>query len=374
MRAIGHILLDSIRFLRSSSLFWIALGLSALTSIILFGLIDFQPDGWRVLWFSTNESDTLVEGSEAARGLVSWLFGGALMWWWLTWIAILVALISTASVMPEFLSSGAIDLMLARPMSRAKLFLTKFTGSLLFMFAQALLAVSVGYILCGLRFGMWFHEAWLAVPLVAIQFLYLYAVMTLAAMITRSTLASLLITLLFWGAVSVVQFASNQFDAFTAQTETQMERVQNRADTLRAAAAAEARDLSTSEANRVEMWDEEAADQRSTLETFEPWARRVALIELVVPKTGDIQKIIAERMNAPTFGELLFILQGGSSEMFAQMSGVQDPQLAEDMQVTSIAGERAARSVNAAASLGSSLAFTGLVLGLATLLFARRDF
>jgi len=374
MRQVGLILLDSVRFLRSSSLFWIALGLSALTSILLFGLIDFEPEGWRVLWFSTNESEILFEGSEAARSFVSWLFGGALMWWWLTWIAILVALISTASVMPEFLSSGAIDLVLARPMSRAKLFLVKFTGSLLFMIAQATLAVALGYVLCGLRFGLWFHNAWLAVPLVAIQFFYLYAVMTLAAMITRSTLASLLIALLFWGSVSVVQFASNQLDSIVAQTQAQADRAADRAERMRSRAAEEGRDLTPSEASRVEMWDDEADDHRSTLESIRPWERRIALIELTVPKTGDIQKIIADRMHAPTFGELVFILQGGSSEMFAQMSGMQDPEMAADIQASSIAGERAARSVNAASSLGSSLAFTGLVVAFATILFARRDF
>ena len=91
------ILVDSLREIRSRSLFWIALAISALVAVLLFGLIGFDEKGWSILWFDTNESDILYAGSDGARDLMSWLFGGAFVWWWLSWGAIILALISTSS-------------------------------------------------------------------------------------------------------------------------------------------------------------------------------------------------------------------------------------------------------------------------------------
>ena len=196
------ILNDSLRELRSRSLFWIALIISVFVSVVLFGLIGFNDKGWYLLWLDTNPSETVRAGSQGMRDLLGWLFGGALLWWWLTWGAIVIALIVNASTVPEFVSSGSIDMVLAKPIGRVRLFLVKVLGALLFTLLQVTACVLVAYLLVGLRFGIWFHDAWLAVPLVTLQFLYLFAVMALVGLVTRSTLASLLAALIFWGVVS----------------------------------------------------------------------------------------------------------------------------------------------------------------------------
>lgn len=368
------IMIDSLRHLRSSSLFWITLALSLLSALLLFGLVNFDENGWSLLWFATNESDILKDGSPAAESLVSWLFGGAMMWWWLTWIAIVIALLSTASIMPEFMSSGAIDVTLAKPISRVKLFLTKFAGSMLFMLVQVLIAVGVGYILCGVRFGYWFHAAWLAVPLVVLQFLYLYAIMTLFAMITRSTLASLLGVLVVWGLLSVVQFASNQMDAAHVESQTRIALTEKRIADLEQAAASEDRELTSSEESRIRRWRDDLSPYETSLRFTSQWKTPVNALELLIPKTGDIQKIIADQMDAPTFAELVFILQGGDPEMLAAMMEMQDEQAVRDMQEAGIEGERAARSVNVPVSIATSLGFTAMVMALSTWIFIRRDF
>ena len=186
------ILLDSLRELRSRSLFWVALSVSILVSVMLFGLIGFDDKGWKVLWFATNENPLLREGSAGQQDLLKWLFGGALLWWWLTLGAIVLALITTANTIPEFVSSGSIDLTLSKPIGRMRLYSIKLISAMLFMILQVTICVALAYFLAGLRFGYWFHEAWLALPLVTLQFLYLFAVMSFVGLMTRSALASLL--------------------------------------------------------------------------------------------------------------------------------------------------------------------------------------
>lgn len=373
MRQAAAILVDSVRELRSRSLFWIALAISVLVSLMLFGMISFNDQGWRILWFATNESQVLREGTPAKRDLLSWLFGGALLWWWLTWGAIVLALITTANTIPEFVSGGAIDLVLSKPIGRARLYATKLLSAMLFMILQVAVCVTIAYLLAGLRFGIWFHAAWLALPLVTLQFLYLFAVMSLAGLVTRSALASLLTALLFWGVVSIVQFAANQLEKVQVEAQHSISQAEERIESIRARAREAGRDLTALEQSRIEGIENRVQPMRTILKNVEPWQGPVQRFELAVPKTADIQKIIAEEVKAPTFSELMMRLQGLDPEMMAKFANMEVEEF-RDAQRAGIAGERAMRQVNPWKSIGSSLVFTGLVLALSLWIFARRDF
>lgn len=368
------ILLDSLRELRSRSLFWIALAISVLVSLALFGLIGFDEKGWHVLWFATNESALLREGTTGQRDLLKWLFGGALLWWWLTLGAIVLALITTANTIPEFVSSGSIDLTLSKPIGRVRLYVVKILSALLFMVLQVTICVSIAYLLAGLRFGYWFHEAWLAVPLVTLQFLYLFGVMSFVGLMTRSPLASLLAVFIFWGAVSVTQFAANQLEKITVESQHTVQNLEKRRTEIRNRAVTENREPYPAERTRISDLEQQAIFARNTAATILPWKTPIERIELIVPKTADIQKIIAETMEAPTVADLMLRLQGFDPDQMAAMAGMMDGQQFRDAQEAGAAGERAARSVNAPVSIGSSMILTTLLLGLSLWVFARRDF
>jgi ABC-type transport system involved in multi-copper enzyme maturation permease subunit len=368
------ILLDSLRELRSRSLFWATLGVSVMVSVALFGAIGFDEKGWHILWMSTTESPVLRAGTPGARDLMSWLFGGVLLWWWLTWGAVLMALIATSSTIPEFLASGSIDVVLAKPIGRAKIYLVKVLGALLFMLMQVTASVLIAYLLLGLRFDMWFHGAWLAVPLVLLQFLYLFTVMAFVGLVTRSTLASLLAVLIFWGTVSLVQFVSNQMNRTVAEMTANVARSDKRIADIRAQAVAQGRELNTFEKDRIDSTESQSQMFRGVLDSLAPWKGPVNTLELTVPKTGDIQKIVANRVDAPTFNELLFRLQGMDPDKLSKMAGMNDRDSAEDMQQAGIAGSRAVRDVEPLQSIGTSLAFTLLVLGWSLWIFVRRDY
>jgi ABC-type transport system involved in multi-copper enzyme maturation permease subunit len=373
MQAIA-VLHDSLRYLRSQSLFWIALALSAVVAIALFGLLDFTPTGWRVLWLAEKESEILREGTYGSRMLLSWLFGGAFVFWWLSWGAIIVALISTASIMPDFAASGSIDLTVSKPIGRAKLFLLKVTGSTLFMLLQVTVGVVLAYLLMGFRFGMWFHGALWAIPLLVLQFLYLYAVLALAGLVTRSTLASLIIALVFWFIIFLVQFSASQVDKQMGQSTALVERAEIRMAEIRDRAYAENRELRESEERQLQKIAHQADMHRSAVETIRPWQSRTSMMRLFVPKTGDVQRIVANLVEAPTFTELMLALQGFDEEAVSMVAGLEDPMAFRDMQVGAAAGERAMREVSTTTSIATSLLFTAAVLGLSTLIFRRRDF
>jgi hypothetical protein len=304
---------------------------------------------------------------------MAWVFSGVFVWWWLSWGAIILALISTASIMPDFVVGGAVETTVSKPISRLKLFSLKVCGALLFVFLQVTISVVLAYLLMGLRFGLWYHEALWAIPLLTILFLYLYSVAALVGILTKSPLASLLSVLLFWGFVSLVQFSSNQLDSQLAQTQRLVERIETRIEAVQAEAAAEDRQLTPLEQSRINAWERQAAPNRSTLATLAPWQDPIRTMEACVPKTADIQKIIANRIDAPTFNQLVATLGGFEMESMAA-AGIQDRDFAEDMRETGIAGSKAARRVNTFGSLGSSLAFTAIVLAVGAFIFWRRDF
>jgi hypothetical protein len=101
---------------------------------------------------------------------------------------------------------------------------------------------------------------------------------------------------------------------------------------------------------------------------FRPFQRPLNTAERTVPKTGDIQKIIADVTGAPTLNSML---KGFAREMRpAQL----DEEQWDEALAAGRAGERAIRRVNRVESLGTSLAFSAATLAIAGVLFLRRDF
>jgi len=365
------ILVDSVRELRSRSLFWISLILSAVVSLALFAVLSFNEDGWRLLWFRTNESAMLCEGSPEARRLVMLMFS-LFVYWWLSWGAIILAIVSTSSILPGFMAGGAIEITLAKPMRRIWLFLFKVAGALLFAFAQTLLAVVIAYLLLGFKENIWVHAMWWTIPLIVIQFMYLYSIAALVAAVSRSTLASLLLTLLCWGLFSLIQFVSNQLDKSAAQSEWLIQLYDQQIQEIRSAAETQHRALTISESSRIASMQAQRDEIAEPIKFIDPYRKPVNIVELCIPKTGDIQRVIADITGAPTLSEALM----GSGAFDSE--GIRPVEFSEqdwtNVQQASLAGDRAVREVNRLQSLGTSLAFSFVVLGAAVFIFQRRDF
>ena len=125
MTEIYTILLDSYRLLKARVLFWITLGISGLVGLLYLS-IGFSDEG-TFLFFGlvTIESEMVRKGSEMAELIYLGIYVKFIVGLWITWIAIILGLISTASIFPDFMSEGSIELSLSKPVSRLKIFLTK---------------------------------------------------------------------------------------------------------------------------------------------------------------------------------------------------------------------------------------------------------
>ncbi len=231
MRQTFTIFLDAYRELNSRKLFWLVLALS----IAVVAAIAIPSNNERGIGAFGLTADIPFLSTKAVTpaGFYKFLFSWFGINLWLAWGATILALISTAGMIPEMVSGGAVELVLSKPISRARLFLTKYAAGLMFVALQAAV-FSIGAILViGLRGGVWDARPLMAIPLMVLFFSYLFSVCALVGMLTRSTLLALLATILVWLAswlaASVEEFMLDQ----RLRQEQQVERIDGQINTLK---------------------------------------------------------------------------------------------------------------------------------------------
>jgi hypothetical protein len=142
---------------------------------------------------------------EAARELQArlgcWVVGAAGM---------LLALVWTAGLLPAFLQPAALAVLLAKPLPRWVLLAGRCLGVLAFVAVQALVFLVPTWLALALRTGVWGPPPLLCLPLLLLHFATFFAFAAMLAVATRSTVASVLGTVVFWllcGAVNVARHA-----------------------------------------------------------------------------------------------------------------------------------------------------------------------
>ncbi len=111
---------------------------------------------------------------------------------------LLVSVIITAGFIPNLLRKGTVDLYISKPIGRVELLLYKYVGGLIFVLLLTTAMVGGIWLTVGLRTGLWAPHFLALIPLLTFYFAILYAVSTLAAVLTRSTLVAILATLFAW--------------------------------------------------------------------------------------------------------------------------------------------------------------------------------
>jgi hypothetical protein len=205
--AIFALILDAYRDLNAKRLFWISLVVSLVLVLMFAGVAPVQGGlsifGWHApleFGFGLNNSASFYKFMFVHLGIELWI----------CWAAMIMAVASTAGMFPDFLASGAVELYLARPISRLRLFLVKYFCGLLFFGLQVGVFTTASFFAIGLRGGVWEPGLFLAIPLSVLLFSYLFGVCALAGVLTRSTVAAILITLAFWLIMGSMQFGERQ--------------------------------------------------------------------------------------------------------------------------------------------------------------------
>jgi ABC-type transport system involved in multi-copper enzyme maturation permease subunit len=242
---------DAYRELNAKRMFWIVLVLSGLV-VLGFALVGVSNDH---LTLAGKELGLPIMLAPADFYRV--LFVGLGIGYWLTFFATILAIISTASIFPDFVSGGSVDLYLSKPISRLRLFVTKYVAGLLFVALQVLVFSVASFLVLGVRGGTWEPRVLLAVPIVVCFFSYLYCVSVLVGVTTRSTIAAILLTVLAWGFMFLLSSAEVGLLYFQKQVAQE---ARSSVNTLKLVNGQIAYDEKQSPENRM------SADQRRSLQ------------------------------------------------------------------------------------------------------------
>lgn len=195
--------------LRSSKLLVISLWLSVLLAIC-YASISLTDQGVSVFFgYYEMKIPMIKKGSAEGEAFYIMLFTDVLARYWLGFFSMILAVISTCSIFPQFLQAGTIELSLSKPISRLRLFFLKYLGGLLFVFIQNLLFVGIIFIAVGVRLGEWNVSLFWAVPVIVFSFSLLFCVSALLGIYTKSSIYALLGTFVFWGTCIISQWAED---------------------------------------------------------------------------------------------------------------------------------------------------------------------
>jgi hypothetical protein len=155
-------------------------------------------------WPVTESPLSRAEATPVIKGIVA-----AIMNFFVGTLGVLAAILVTAPIIPHTFEAGAIDLLLSKPISRSLLFLTKFAGGCAFILLNAAYFIVGLWLIAGLRLDLWSGRLLLCIPVFLFLFAIYYAVSSLAGVLWRNPVVSIVVTILFWAACFVVGTTKN---------------------------------------------------------------------------------------------------------------------------------------------------------------------
>jgi ABC-type transport system involved in multi-copper enzyme maturation permease subunit len=345
------ILVDTWRLLCARRLFWITLVLTALIGV-MYASVGFHENGFSVLFRISFNNVGLRRGTPEAEAFYLRMFY-MIVYWWTTFFGVILALVSGASIFPEFMASGSIDSVLSKPISRAGLFFSKYLSGLIFAGAQVALLAVIVYAAIKWRLGFWHHAVFWSVPFGLLLYSYLYAVNVLIGVWTRSALASLLLVLLFWTGVAFLQMTEKVF-AELSRTST--------AEVLRRTS-----DRSANRAPTANVWEKFHRTSQVLMAVLPKTSETTDLIRRSVMREPDQAVNREQEIEKAVEGQLQLeslLGQGRPASNYGTVRSKAE-QAFDAMQALEKSGVYI---------IGTSLLFEAAVLALACWIFARRDY
>lgn len=398
MRQTWAILFDAYRELNAKKLFWITLALSGLV-VVAFAMVSLTPKGIKVIVWEFPSPLNLSILSNAT--FYKLMFQNLGIKFWLTWAATILGLVATCSMIPDFTAGGAVELTLSKPIGRARLFLTKYLAGLLFMFLQVTVFSVAALLVIGVRGREWVPSVLLAVPIVTLTYSYLFCVCAVVGLLTRSTIFSLIATLIVWlGVFAVHTVESGVMLQLRVAAETNVERTKERLARLDAGekVSVEAEPnagpkvggpggLMGSIVSAIkpkptatrEQLEEKLREHKADLDKWTKWHRGLFALKTVLPKTTEttdlLERSIFKKGEMDLFNDDQVDRAERSQRQMREQFGNGDDGEARMGDV------RLAREIDKRLKersvwwvVGTSILFQGAVLGFGCWWFGRRDF
>jgi len=288
MRAVLAILVDAYRELSSRKIFWLTLLLSLLL-VVGYASIGFTETGVSILFgLYEIESELINADGPLAPVLYKGIFVSFIVSLWLAWAAAILALISTASIFPDLVARGSIDLILSKPVSRVTVFATKYAAGLLFALLQVSIVCVGVFLALGWRLGEWDPMIFAAIPIVVVFFSYLFSISALVGIISRSSITALLMAILFWFMLFSVQAAEAILLDVKINSEVRLEQHEENVQRLTERAGDDSADDAARRSVEPDLAVAERVieEEETFLSRINPWHRGLQLILLPLPKTG----------------------------------------------------------------------------------------
>ena len=237
----------------------------------------------------------------------------------------------------------------------------------------------LGIFLCvGLRLGEWNWMIFVAIPIVSLFYSYLFAVTVLVGMMTKSGIASLLVTGVFWMTLFSVSVSEGALTAIVTTEEVQLERYQEGIDKqqkqLEEIVSKSPEDFRIEKREaRIEKMKVANKDSIEFLDKIKPWQTRISWTLTLLPKTSQTIGLLDRWLSSDDGFDLAAIIRGDMSEL----------EEIEEFEPTShkalhresnrrLQDEYDERSLWYV--IGTSIIFECVILGLASLIFCRKDF
>lgn len=376
MRQTLAIFLDAYRELNARKLFWITLILSGVV-VLAFSAVGINEKGLTLLWFEFPSA--LNTTLFPAESFYKWAFVAFGIKFWLTWAASILALVSTAGIFPEFVSSGSIELLLSKPIGRLRLFLTKYLAGLLFVVLQVSVFTLACFLVIGLRGKSWEPGLFWAVPITVLFFSYLFSICALIGLLTRSTIAALLLTLLCWFGIFGIHATEMTMLTFRERAQLRVEALEARIARLEARLAERAPASSDQngdqadppapdrDAERLAADRQKLTEERSTLASLRKWHAGIFAAKSILPKTAETTQLLEHTLLSVT-----------DMERLRGRDNTPDPMPSGDIRISGAELtkriDKIQRSRTVPWVIGTSLAFQAVVLAIGAWFFCRRDF
>ena len=143
------IFVSAYRELSARKIFWLALAIS-LFVVGIFASLGINETG--ISFFGwTFESPLFNTNTTSPETFYKLLFVNLGVDWWLGVLSTLLALVTTCGIIPDLVAPGSIDLLLAKPITRTRLFLTKYCTGLLFAALQVFVFTSASFFVIGIQ-------------------------------------------------------------------------------------------------------------------------------------------------------------------------------------------------------------------------------
>jgi hypothetical protein len=375
---------DAYRELNSKRMFWISLAISGLV-VLSFLAIGVTVDGHLSLFGMRLPLPLPFSTAEFYKITFSNLGVGL----WLTFIGMILAVVSTAGIFPDLIAGGSVDLYLSKPIGRLRLFLTKYAAGLLFVALQVTLFCGASFVLIGIRAGLWEPRLFLGIPLVICFFSYLFCFCVLMGVLTRSTLAAVLLTMLYWfvlwGAdrAEVVlllgrTYGQDQIATYDLQIKQQRGSLKYLEERLATTQPTETQRADVDRRKReIQKLTDEQDGVRSSAHNLEFAHTLLYRVKSVLPKTRETDELLNRSLLTADELRDFDAKRGGRGMPRGPRAirargpgggpGWTDPEVIAEAQA-----EMRSRSVGWV--VGTSLAFEAVILAIAAFVFCWRDF